>query len=86
MSASTLNRKHNTAAPPSIPKPYSIERRFRMMQAASSALALLLISLVLYWNQTFDRRLQLSLTQLHETLLLSSQIHARHESTTRCTS
>ncbi len=50
-----------------------------MMQAASSALALLLISVVLYWNQTFDRRLELSLTQLHTTLALSSQLHASHE-------
>jgi signal transduction histidine kinase len=82
MSASVLNRDDNTAAPPPlISKPYSLERRFRMMQAASSALALLLISLVFYWNQTFDRRMQLSLTQLHESLLLSSELHARHEST-----
>jgi signal transduction histidine kinase len=63
------------------PKPYSVERRFQMMQAGASALGLLMISIVLYWNQSFDRPLELSLRQLHATLALNTELHAHHEST-----
>jgi signal transduction histidine kinase/ActR/RegA family two-component response regulator len=63
------------------PKPYSIERRFRMMQTGSAALALLLIATVLFWNQYFQNRLDTSLRHLHSTLSLETQIHAGHEVT-----
>src|ERR1700693_1783033 len=63
------------------PKPYSIERRFRMMQTGSAGLALLLIATVLFWNQYFQNRLDTSLSHLHATLTLETQIHAGHEVT-----
>jgi len=63
------------------PKPYSIERRFRLMQTGSAGLALLLISTVLIWNQYFQNRLDTSLRQLHATLSLETQVHAGHEVT-----
>jgi signal transduction histidine kinase/ActR/RegA family two-component response regulator len=63
------------------PKPYSIERRFLLMRAASASLALLLIATVLLWNQHFHHRLGTSLEQLNATLELETQIHAGHETT-----
>jgi signal transduction histidine kinase/CheY-like chemotaxis protein len=82
LSASKSNlpsqQKHLRSAKP---KPYSIERRFRMMQTGSAALALLLIATVLFWNQYFQNRLDTSLRHLHSTLSLETQIHAGHEVT-----
>jgi nitrogen fixation/metabolism regulation signal transduction histidine kinase len=63
------------------PKPYSIERRFLLMQAGSAGLALLLMSTVLFWNQYFHHRLGSTLRQLNTTLELETQIHAGHETT-----
>ena len=63
------------------PKPYSIERRFLLMGAASAGLALMLIATVLLWNQYFHRRLGSSLDQLNSTLALETKIHAGHETT-----
>jgi len=63
------------------PKPYSIERRFLLMQAGSAALVLLLIATVLCWNQYFRYRVEISLRQLNETLALETQIQAGHETT-----
>lgn len=63
------------------PKPYSIERRFLLMGAASAGLALLLIATVLFWNQYFHNRLGTSLEQLNATLALETQIQAGHETT-----
>ena len=63
------------------PKPYSIERRFLLMQAGSAGLALLLISTVLFWNQYFHDQLGTSLEQLSATLALEAQIQAGHETT-----
>jgi two-component system, NtrC family, sensor kinase len=63
------------------PKPYSIERRFLLMQAGAAGLALLLIATVLFWNQYFHHRLGASLQQLTSTLALETQIHAGHERT-----
>ena len=63
------------------PKPYSIERRFLLMQAGSAGLALLLIATVLWWNQYLHHRLGTTLEQLNTTLELETQIHAGHETT-----
>ena len=63
------------------PKPYSIERRFLLLQAGSIALAFLLIAAVLIWNQYFHPRLGRSLLKLNATLTLETQIHAGHETT-----
>jgi phosphoglycerate-specific signal transduction histidine kinase len=63
------------------PKPYSIERRFLLMQAGSAGLALLLIATVLFWNQYFHHRLGASLEQLNATLGLETEMHAGHEDT-----
>jgi len=63
------------------PKPYSIERRFLLMQAGSVGLALLLVSAVLLWNQYFHHRLGTALDQLNATLELEAQIHSGHETT-----
>jgi len=63
------------------PKPYSIERRFLLMQAGSVGLALLLVSAVLLWNQYFHHRLGTTLDRLNATLELETQIHSGHETT-----
>jgi len=82
LSGSNLNQSaQQKPLPLAKPKPYSIERRFRMMQTGSAALALLLIATVLFWNQYFQNRLDTSLSHLHSTLSLETQIHAGHEVT-----
>jgi signal transduction histidine kinase/CheY-like chemotaxis protein len=80
LSASNLHQpSQQKSLPLAKPKPYSIERRFRMMQTGSAGLALLLIATVLFWNQYFQNRLDTSLSHLHSTLSLETQIHAGHE-------
>src|SRR5580704_16900235 len=63
------------------PKPYSVERRFRLMQSGTIALALLLVSGVLYGNYTFRNHLATSLRQLNSALALNRQIHSNQENT-----
>lgn len=43
------------------PKPYSIERRFRLMQSGALLLAILLFSTTLYWGVSYETRLAASL-------------------------
>ncbi|HUJ29697.1 MAG TPA: ATP-binding protein [Candidatus Acidoferrum sp.] len=47
------------------PKPYSIERRFRLMQAGTLFLAILLVSTALYVRDAYQSRLATSLQTLH---------------------
>ncbi|MGA8221681.1 MAG: ATP-binding protein [Candidatus Acidiferrales bacterium] len=61
------------------PKPYSIERRFRLMQAAAVALALWFVSGLLIWDLVFEGRLSSSLEILHTTLALNREIHEKQE-------
>lgn len=49
----------------SIPKPYSIERRFRLMQSGTLVLAMLLFSTALYLGATYQNRLAASIASLH---------------------
>jgi signal transduction histidine kinase len=63
------------------PKPYSVERRFQLMQSGTIALALLLVSGVLYGNYTFRNHLATSLRQLNSALALNRQIHSNQENT-----
>jgi hypothetical protein len=60
------------------PKPYSIERRFRLMQAGTITIVILLILSVLYWNFSVQARLRSSLQTLHSTLALNGEIDASH--------
>jgi signal transduction histidine kinase len=60
------------------PKPYSIERRFRLMQAGTITIVILLILSVLYWNFSVQDRLRSSLQTLHSTLALNGEIDASH--------
>jgi hypothetical protein len=53
------------------PKPYSIERRFRLLEAGTITIVILLISSVLYWNFSVQERLESSLQTLHSTLSLN---------------
>jgi signal transduction histidine kinase/CheY-like chemotaxis protein len=61
------------------PKPYSIERRFRLMQAATVALALGFVCGLLIWDLSFEGRLSSSLENLHTTLTLNREIHEKQE-------
>jgi len=61
------------------PKPYSVERRFQLMQSGTVALALLLISCVLYGNHSFKSGLATSLRQLNAALALNRAIHSDQE-------
>jgi len=65
------------------PKPYSLERRFRLMQTGTIALTIVLISSVVYWNFSFQGRLASSLVSLHATLDLNTRVHTEHESAAR---
>jgi signal transduction histidine kinase/CheY-like chemotaxis protein len=75
--------ERNRAGAPSVqgqtPKPYSMERRFRLMQAGTVTLAFFLISSVLYWNWSVRDRLGSSVRNLHSRLELDAQIHSSHE-------
>lgn len=48
-----------------IPKPYSIERRFRLMQSGTLVLAILLFSTALYLGAAYQSRLAISIASLH---------------------
>ncbi|MGB0036997.1 MAG: ATP-binding protein [Candidatus Acidiferrales bacterium] len=61
------------------PKPYSLERRFRLMQAGTVGVTLLLVSMVLFWNLTSERRLESSLDNLNATLALNRLVHSNHQ-------
>jgi len=63
------------------PKPYSIERRFWLMQAATFAFTLLLLAGVLYQNWSFQESLTSTLDDLHLALLLGANIRYAHENT-----
>jgi len=62
------------------PKPYSIERRFRLLEAGTITIVILLISSVLYWNFSVQERLETSLQTLHSTLSLNRKIDLTHDS------
>jgi signal transduction histidine kinase len=62
-----------------LPKPYSIERRFRMLEAGTITIVILLISSVLYWNFSVQEHLKSSLQTLHSTLALNREIDLRHD-------
>ena len=64
-------------------KPYSVERRFQLIQSGTIVIALLLASLALYWNLTLQRRVDSSLHVLRTTLTLSRQIQESHEAATQ---
>jgi len=61
------------------PKPYSIERRFRLMQAAVVALTLWFVSGMLFWNFLFEKRLFSSVEMLHSTLVINREFHEKQE-------
>jgi signal transduction histidine kinase/CheY-like chemotaxis protein len=63
-------------------KPYSMERRFGLMQAGTLAVALLLVSGAFYWNLSFRDRLASSLQRLDSTLSLNREIHVAQERVT----
>ena len=65
------------------PKPYSIERRFRLMQAGTVALTLWFVSGMLFWNLLFEKRLLASIEKLHSTLALNKEIHEKQETLAR---
>jgi signal transduction histidine kinase/CheY-like chemotaxis protein len=65
------------------PKPYSVERRFQLMQSGRVALAILLISCVLYGNYAFESHLAASLRKLNAALALNRQIHSDQEISSR---
>jgi len=81
MTASSIESNPPIAKPAfqAKPKPYSIERRFRLMQAATVALALWFVSSMLYWNLSFENRLSASVEKLHSALALNRQIHEKQE-------
>jgi signal transduction histidine kinase len=62
------------------PKPYSIERRFRLLEAGTITIVTLLISSVLYWNFSVQERLESLLQTLHSTLSLNREIDLTHDS------
>lgn len=62
------------------PKPYSIERRFRLLEAGTITIVILLISSVLYWNFSVQERLESSLQTLLSTLSLNREIDLTHDS------
>ena len=57
-------------------KPYSVERRFQLVQSGTVVIALLLASLALYWNLSLQRRADASLRILRSTLALSQQLQS----------
>jgi signal transduction histidine kinase/CheY-like chemotaxis protein len=65
------------------PKPYSVERRFQLMRSGTVALALLLISCVLYGNHSFKNGLATSLRQLNTALALNRAIHSDQENSSQ---
>ena len=61
------------------PKPYSIERRFRLMQAGSVGIFLILMAAVLLGAFFSYRKLEGSLQRLQNTLSLNREIRIAHE-------
>ena len=60
-------------------KPYSIERRFQLMQSSTIVVALFLVSLALYWNFKLQNRVDSSLRILRSTIALCRRVHDKHE-------
>jgi signal transduction histidine kinase/CheY-like chemotaxis protein len=60
-------------------KPYSIERRFQLMQSGTVVVALFLASLALYWNLKLQNRADSSLRILRSTIALSRRVQTSHE-------
>ncbi len=61
-------------------KPYSVERRFQLVQSATVVAALLFAALALYWNLSLQQRVDSSLNILRSRLALSRQIQSVQES------
>jgi hypothetical protein len=61
------------------PKPFSIERRFRLMQAGSMGIFLLLMAAVLLGAFSSYRKMESSLRRLQNTLSLNREIRVAHE-------
>ena len=64
-------------------KPYSVERRFQLMQSGTIVIALFLASLALYWNLSLQNRVDASLRILRSTFTLSRLIHESQEHATQ---
>jgi hypothetical protein len=60
-------------------KPYSVERRFQLMQSGTVVVALFLTSLALYWNFKLQNRADSSLRILRSTITLSRRVQTSHE-------
>lgn len=60
-------------------KPYSVERRFQLMQSGTVVVALFLASLALYWNFKLQNRADSSLRILRSTITLCRRVQTSHE-------
>jgi len=60
-------------------KPYSVERRFQLMQSGTVVVALFLASLALYWNFKLQNRADSSLRILRSTIALCRRVQTSHE-------
>jgi signal transduction histidine kinase/CheY-like chemotaxis protein len=64
-------------------KPYSVERRFQLVQSATVVVALFFAALALYWNLSLQQRVDSSLHILRSRLALSRQVQSTHEAAVR---
>ena len=73
----------SSAKPPFRAKPYSVERRFQLVQSATVVAALFSAALALYWNLSLQQRVDSSLDILRSRLALSRQVQSTHEAAER---